>query len=82
MTVSSSSIYTKEFLVDAIKASASTIIEHADSIASLYNDDMTNFDIWIRFPSDSLPTIDISTSSIPRTVREQLQNLLNTKRSD
>lgn len=62
-----------EMLADLIRGSAKDLIDMADQIAAVTNDGLTDFDIWLRFPNDGLPTIETSSSMISKNCYEQIK---------
>ena len=46
-------------LVELVKASGQEVIDRAEDLVG-EGDALSEFDIWIRFPSDSIPTIEVS----------------------
>ena len=48
-------------LVELVKASGQEVIDRAEDLVG-EGDALSEFDIWLRFPSDSIPTIDVSKS--------------------
>ena len=48
-------------LVELVKASGQEVIDRAEDLVG-EGDALSEFDIWLRFPSDSIPTIEVSKS--------------------
>lgn len=66
-----------EILADLIRGSAQDVIDMADQIAAVANEGLTDFDIWLRFPEDSVPTIEISSSMGSKNCYEQIKRYYN-----
>ena len=48
-------------LVELVKVSGQEVIDRAEDLVG-EGDALSEFDIWLRFPSDSIPTIEVSKS--------------------
>lgn len=53
----------RDFIVELVKAAGREIIDRAEDIVGSGNL-MTNLNIWIRIPSDTAPTIEVSREHI------------------
>ena len=62
-----------EILADLIRGSAQDVIDMADQIAAVANEGLIDFDIWLRFPEDGVPTIEISSSTTSKNCYEQIK---------
>lgn len=47
------------FLVEMVKAAGQEIIDRAEDLVG-NGEMMTSFDIWLRFPQNEVPTIEVS----------------------
>ena len=47
------------YLVEQVKAAGQEIIDRAEDLVGI-GELMTSFDIWLRFPQDGAPTIEVS----------------------
>lgn len=52
---------TRERLVELVKAMGRELERRAEDLVG-DTEEMTDFDIWLRFPPDSLPTIEVQRS--------------------
>lgn len=52
---------TRERLIELVKAMGRELEHRAENLVG-DTDGMTDFDIWLRFPMDSLPTIEVQRS--------------------
>ena len=66
-----------EILADLIRGSAQDVIDMADQIAAVANEGLTDFDIWLRFPNDGIPSIEISSSMASKNCYEQIKRYYN-----
>lgn len=66
-----------EILADLIRGSAQDVIDMADQIAGVASEYSDDFDIWLRFPNDGLPTIEISSSMGSKNCYEQIKRYYN-----
>lgn len=60
-------------LVELVKASGQEVIDRAEDLVG-EGDALSEFDIWLRFPSDSIPTIEISKSYCSKNAIAVLAN--------
>ena len=58
-------IYNKETLTDMIKAVGEELISKADSFVG-ETEFLDDFTIWLRFPKDSLPEIEVQQDYISK----------------
>lgn len=66
----------KEFrkqLVELVKASGQEVIDRAEDLVG-EGDALLEFDIWLRFSSDSIPTIEVSKSYCSKNTITVLAN--------
>ena len=54
-----------EILIEQVKALGQDIIDRAEDLVGS-GDLITDFDIWLRFPKDGFPTIEITRSHASR----------------
>ena len=66
-----------EILTDLIRGSAQDVIDMADQIAAVANEGLIDFDIWLRFPEDGIPTIEISSSTMSKRCHERISEHYN-----
>lgn len=66
-----------EILADLIRGSAQDVIDMADQIAAVANEYLNDFDIWLRFPEDGEPTIEISSSTMSKRCHERISEHYN-----
>lgn len=55
----------KEHLVEMVKAAGQEVIERAEDLVGS-GDLISDFDIWLRFPQDNCPTIEVTRSHISK----------------
>lgn len=60
-------------LVELVKASGQEVIDRAEDLVG-EEDALSEFDIWLRFPSDSIPTIEVSKSYCSKNAITVLAN--------
>lgn len=60
-------------LVELVKASGQEVIDRAEDLVG-EGDALSEFDIWLRFPSDSIPTIEVSKSYCSKNAITVLAN--------
>lgn len=54
-----------ERLIEQVKALGQDVIDRAEDLVGS-GDLITDFDIWLRFPLDSFPTIEVTRSHVSR----------------
>ena len=54
-----------EKLIEQVKALGQEVIDRAEDLVGS-GDLITDFDIWLRFPQDSFPTIEVTRSHASR----------------
>lgn len=54
-----------ERLIEQVKALGQEVIDRAEDLVGS-GDLITDFDIWLRFPQDSFPTIEVTRSHMSR----------------
>ena len=52
-------------LIELVKASGQEVIDRAEDLVGK-GDMITDFDIWLRFPVDGVPTIEVTRQHISR----------------
>lgn len=60
-------------LVELVKASGQEVIDRAEDLVG-EGDALSDFDIWLRFPPDSIPTIEVSKSYCSKNAITVLAN--------
>lgn len=63
----------REYLKALVKAAGKELIERADDLVG-NGDLISSFDIWINFPQDSVPTIEVQRAHV---VKEAITFALN-----
>lgn len=62
-----------EVLVEQVKALGQEVIDRAEELVS-NGDLISEFDIWLRFPHDMLPTIEVTRSHLSRRYLDVINN--------
>lgn len=55
----------KKHLVEMVKAAGQEVIDRAEDLVGS-GDLISDFDIWLRFPQDNCPTIEVTRSHISK----------------
>lgn len=66
----------REELIELVKASGQEVIDRADDLVG-DGDMITDFDIWLRFPSDSCPTVEVTRSHASKRAYDVLLERYN-----
>ena len=57
---------TREQLIKYVKAAGQEVIDRAEDLVGEDYNFLTDFDIWLRFPSDTAPEIEVTRSHYVR----------------
>lgn len=68
----------RKILIEMVKASGQELIDRAEELVG-EGDLITDFDIWLRFPTDGLmitgcPTVEVTKSHISKNAWEVIMN--------
>lgn len=55
----------REELIKLVKASGQEVIDRAEDLVG-DGDTITDFDIWLRFPSTGCPTVEVARSHVSK----------------
>lgn len=66
----------KERLIELVKAAGQEVIDRAEDLVG-DGDLITDFDIWLRFPSDECPTVEVTRSHASKRAYDVLLERYN-----
>lgn len=71
MTIERYSEIYRAKLVEMVKAAGQEVIDRASDLVG-EGDLITDFDIWLRFPQDGVPTVEVTRSHISKRAHNVL----------